>query len=124
MSTTTAHKPKRSHRETVEAEIAEAAEAENLLALTVDQAEKIYQLQRVKADLAKLRHEDAALSAEVKGWLDGYEGATLMGKLLASISHRAGRRVVDWDLLAVKFPKAYAKCVSKGEEVAVLHVHK
>lgn len=124
MSTATAHKTHKTHRETVEAEMAEAAENENLLALTAEQAEKVYQLQRVRADMSKLRHEEAALSAEIKGLLHGYEGATLLGKLLASISHRAGRRITDFDLLAAKYPKAYARCVSKGEDVPVLHVHR
>lgn len=118
--------PKHAHaarKAEIDHEIAEAAEAENLLALDPDQAEKLYRLRSVKADLSKLRAEEAALSAEVKGFLKGYSGATVLGRLIATITPRLGNRKMDYDRFAIDHPKLYAKYVTRGATISVLHVH-
>jgi hypothetical protein len=124
MPTATAVKHHR-HQARLDAEIAEAlANEETLLELTADQAAKAIALAQVRAELAKLRKEEAAMSAELKAALKGHSGATLLGKLVLSISKRAGARHVDYDRFAAEHPKIYAKMVSRGAEVDVLHVHR
>jgi hypothetical protein len=108
----------------VDAEVAASQEAENILALDPVQAAVVRELQFVKAEKKRLADRDEFLTGEVKKILGKHKGATVLGKLLVSLTPRAGRRTADMTKLATDYPEAFAACVTKGADVQVLHFHR
>lgn len=108
----------------IDAEIAEAQEAENLLALETDQLAHIQELRFLRAERKRLTAREDELSAEIKTLLAGYKGATYAGRLVATLADRAGQRRIDADKLRVMWPEAYAACVKQGARQIVLQLPK
>ena len=104
----------------LDAEIAAAAEAENLRALEPDEAAAVNELRFIKAEVKRLEDRRDELTSHIKDILKGYKGATVMGKLIVSLTERAGQRRCDTDKLRIEFPQAYEACVRQGAKQSVL----
>ena len=106
---------------TITAETTAAAVLEGYVVLDAEQERQVEYLRAARANEKGWKVRKDTLTAGLKNLLAGAKGAvTADGTVLVELSTRAGRKKVDLDLLAAKYPEAYAECVSAGEPQTVL----
>lgn len=108
---------------TVTTEIVEAATIEGYIVVSDEQAREIEYLRAARANEKGWKARKDALNARIKDLLAGAKGAvTESGEVVAELSTRQGKRQVNLDLLASKYPAVYAEVVTRGPDQTILNL--
>lgn len=108
---------------TVTAEMVEAATIEGYVVVTAEQAQDIEFLRAARKNEKGWKARKDELNAKIKDLLAGSKGAvTAEGEVVAELGERAGKRQVNLDLLASKYPDVYAEVVTRGKDQTVLNL--
>ena len=102
----------------------EAATLEGYVELSKDEADLVVQLRKSReAEKGWAKHK-TTVTEKIKGILSGARGAMYEGRVVLTVDTRKGRRTVDMDRLAARWPEAYEDCVRFGEPQTILSLPK
>ena len=102
----------------------EAAHAEGYVELSKDEADLVAQLRAARKNESGWKKHKTAVTERVKGLVAGAKGAMYEGRVVLTVDTRNGRRTVDLDRLAARWPEAYEDTVSIGAPSTVLSLPK
>ena len=107
---------------TATADEVRAAEVEGFIEVSDEVADKITKIKAARRNERGWKAFKDEATAAVKAVLAGHSGAMHKGRVIATVNERNGARKVDLDLLASRYPEAYAACVSAGDKQTVLDI--
>ena len=102
----------------------EAAHAEGYIELSKDEADLVKQLRAARTNESGWKKHKTTVTERLKGLVGGAKGAMYEGRVVLTIDTRNGRRTVDLDRLAARWPEAYEDTVSVGAPSTVLNLPK
>ena len=108
--------------QTADREATEAAQIEGYVVVDDETAEAVGFLKVARRHERGWKERKETLTAKVKDVLGDAKGAIHNGHVVAEVGSRNGQRSVNFDLLAAKYPEAYAECVAAGKPQKVLNL--